>query len=543
MAHEYLTPARDQQFLLPVSMREWLDEGHLAWFVIDVVAQLDCSQLHKRHPNDGPGRPAYDPEMMCALLIYAYASGVRSSRRIEAACRTDAAFRVICGGLVPDHATIARFIVNQEQALEKLFVQGLRLCHAAGLLDLSVLALDGTKLAADAALDQNRSAEWIRRQIQALMAETVTSEQAEAPSPNPLEGFEGLEPVAEISTPGGRLARLKAALAVIEAQEAKHKAEAQAKAKAAFQEAEQGRKLPGRKPKDPAARLARAQADLAAARQRANAKQARRQTRNGREQQLQDPADDDAVKQTEAQLAATHKAAEDQPANPSQANITDDAVKQAETQLAAAHKAAEEQPANPSQANITDPDSRIMKTQKGWLQGYNAQAIVNKHQIVLATTISQDANDLELYQPMLDELKQTLADAGIPAELIELMLADAGYCSEENLTAPGPDRLIATQKDHKQRRAARELGTTTGPPPQDATPLDAMEHRLRTEEGAGAYAQRGHLIEPVFGDRKQNRGYRAFRRRGLSAASSEWAFMHLVGNLTKLYRHQRAACA
>ena len=511
MAHQYLTPARDQQFLLAVSMREWLDEGHLAWFVIDVVAQLDCSQLHKRHPNDGPGRPAYDPEMMCALLIYAYASGVRSSRRIEAACRTDAAFRVICGGLVPDHATIARFIVNQEQALEKLFVQGLRLCHAAGLLDLSVLALDGTKMAADAALDQNRSAEWIRRQIQALMAETVTSEQVEAPAPNPLEGFEGLEPVAEISTPSGRLARLKAALAVIEAQEAKHKAEAQTKAKAAFEEAEQGRKLRGRKPNDPAARLARAQADLAAARQRATAKQARRQASNGREQQLEDPADD--------------------------------AVKEAEAQLAAAHKAAAEQPAKPSQANITDPDSRIMKTQKSWLQGYNAQAIVNKHQIVLATTVSQDANDLELYQPMLDELKQTLADAGIPAELIELMLADAGYCSEENLTAPGPDRLIATQKDHKQRRAARELGTTTGPPPEDATPLEAMEHRLRTTDGAAAYAHRGHLIEPVFGDRKENRGYRAFRRRGLSAATSEWAFMHLVGNLTKLYRHQRGACA
>jgi transposase len=511
VAHEYLTPARDQQFLLPVSMREWLAEGHLAWFVIDVVSQLDCSQLHKRHPNDGPGRPAYDPEMMCALLIYAYASGVRSSRRIEAACRTDAAFRVICGGLVPDHATIARFIVNQEQALEKLFVQGLRLCHAAGLLDLSVLALDGTKMAADAALDQNRSAEWIRRQIQALMAETVTSEQVEAPAPSPLEGFEGLEPVAEISTPSGRLARLKAALAVIEAQEAKHKAEAQTKAKAAFEEAEQGRKLRGRKPKDPAARLARAQADLAAARQRATAKQARRQASNGREQQLEDPADD--------------------------------AVKEAEAQLAAAHKAAAEQPAKPSQANITDPDSRIMKTQKSWLQGYNAQAIVNKHQIVLATTVSHDANDLELYQPMLDELKQTLADAGIPAELVELMLADAGYCSEENLTAPGPDRLIATQKDHKQRRAARELGTTTGPPPQDASPLEAMEHRLRTTDGAAAYAHRGHLIEPVFGDRKENRGYRAFRRRGLSAATSEWAFMHLVGNLTKLYRHQRAACA
>jgi len=115
-------------------MHEWLQEGHLAWFVIDVIARLDTSALDERHPNDGPGRPAYDPEMMCALLLYAYMSGVRCSRRIEAACRTDAAFRVICGGLVPDHATIARFICEQEQALEGLFVHELRLCEAAGLV-------------------------------------------------------------------------------------------------------------------------------------------------------------------------------------------------------------------------------------------------------------------------------------------------------------------------------------------------------------------------------------------------------------------------
>jgi len=117
------------------------------------------------------------------------------------------------------------------------------------------------------------------------------------------------------------------------------------------------------------------------------------------------------------------------------------------------------------------------------------------------------------------------------------MLADAGYCSEENLTAPGPDRLIATQKDHKQRRAARELGTTTGPPPEHASTLDAMEHRLRTPEGTAAYTLRSHTIEPVFGDRKTNRGWQAFRRRGIDAAASEWAFMHLTGNLAKLYKH------
>ena len=118
---------------------------------------LDTGALHRR-PGGAPGRRPYDPEMMCALVLYAYCSGVRSSRRIEDACRIDAAFRVICGGLVPDHATIARFVVDHERAFEGLFVDGLRLCAAAGLVDLSVVALDGTKMAADASLDRNRDA-------------------------------------------------------------------------------------------------------------------------------------------------------------------------------------------------------------------------------------------------------------------------------------------------------------------------------------------------------------------------------------------------
>src|SRR3977135_2868835 len=148
---------------MPMSMLDWLEEGHLAWFVLDVVGELDTKALHARHPNDGAGRPAYDPDMMTALLLYAYANGTRSSRRIEATCRTDAAYRVICGGLVPDHSTIARFIVDHQSAIEALFVSGLRLCAAAGLVDLSVVALDGTKMGSDAALDANRDAAWIRR--------------------------------------------------------------------------------------------------------------------------------------------------------------------------------------------------------------------------------------------------------------------------------------------------------------------------------------------------------------------------------------------
>ena len=131
----YLCPARDQLFLLPVSMRDWLDDGHLAFYVIAVIARMDTSGVHRR-PGGCAGRPPYQPEMMVALLLYAYCCGVRSSRRIEEHCRTDAAFRVICGGLVPDHATIARFVVDHEQALEGLFVEGVRLCAAAGLCDL-----------------------------------------------------------------------------------------------------------------------------------------------------------------------------------------------------------------------------------------------------------------------------------------------------------------------------------------------------------------------------------------------------------------------
>ena len=139
-------------------------------------------------------------------------------------------------------------------------------------------------------------------------------------------------------------------------------------------------------------------------------------------------------------------------------------------------------------------------------------------------------------------LADTLTAAAITATPM-LALADAGYWSEANATAPGPDRLIATMKDHKQRRAARDLGQTTGPPPANATPADAMEHRLRTPAGAAAYAKRSRTIEPVFADRKHNRAMRSFRRRGIDAANSEWAFMHLAANMLKLRQHRAAAAA
>jgi transposase len=321
-------PARDQLFLLPVSMRDWLDEGHLAWFVLDLVAGLNTGGLHRR-PGGCPGRPPYQPEMMVALLLYAYCCGIRSSRRIEAHCRTDAAFRVICGALEPDHATIARFVVDHEQALEGLFLEGLRLCAAAGLADLSVVALDGTKIAADASLARNRDAGWIRREVAKLIAITSDDEQPATE----IDSLPGSEPVAAISSPNARLATLGAALAVIEAQDAAAEEEVARQAQTAGVEAEQGRQLAGRKPKQPLAALARAEIDHNVASERLAemlgaqaaklAAQAPGQTPKGPPFPCRIERAKRTLKRADAALQAARAAVKAAPATDGRANITD----------------------------------------------------------------------------------------------------------------------------------------------------------------------------------------------------------------------------
>jgi transposase len=510
VAHFYVGANRDQEFLLPVSMADWLEEGHLAWFVIDVVASIDTSAFHARHRNDGVGRPAYDPDMMLALAFYAYATGLRSSRRIEAACRTDAAFRVICGSAVPDHATICRFVVDHEAAICDTFVQVLRLCAEAGLVQVGTIAIDGTKMAASAALDQNRSRQWLRDEVAKILAEAKSTDAEE----DDQEALFGLPEVpAALTTRSGRLARLQAALAVIEAQDEADAAEAKARAEKAQAAAREGRRLKGRKPKDPHAALVRAETEHAAAVVAVSRK---------------------AAKRAEREQAAAARGVKVRGRAPG----PDRRLEQAVVALEAARAAADEATPTERVANTTDPDSRIMKTARGWVQGYNCQATANANQVVVACEVSQDANDVGLYEPMVGKTEENLAAVGV-TEPVGLVTADAGYWSEDNATAQGPDRLIATQKDWKQRRAAREMGTTTGPPPEDATPLEAMEHRLRTAEGAAAYATRSHTIEPVFGDHKENRGWHGFRRRGLDAVRSEWAFMNASHNLAKLFAHTR----
>ena len=141
---------------------------------------------------------------------------------------------------------------------------------------------------------------------------------------------------------------------------------------------------------------------------------------------------------------------------------------------------------------------------------------------------------------MIELLIASLLAAGITAE-IGMLLFDAGYWSTDNATADGPDRLIATTKDWKRRKQLREQGTVTGPPPDDATPKDAMEHRLCTAEGAELYAKRASTVEPTFGNIKENLGFRRFIRRGLDAARAEWLLITATHNILTAYHHRQAA--
>src|SRR6266571_2418570 len=176
MAQNFIESRRGQGFLLPPDVREWLPADHLAWFVIDAVGEMDLADFYAAYRADGHGRAAYEPSVMVALILYAFASNVRSSRAIECHCRQDVAYRVITGNLVPDHATIARFICRHERALADLFAEVLKLCDRAGLVGPGVVSIDGTRIAGNASPEVNCQFEQIAREI---VAEARATDEAE----------------------------------------------------------------------------------------------------------------------------------------------------------------------------------------------------------------------------------------------------------------------------------------------------------------------------------------------------------------------------
>ena len=249
MPQNFIECDREQELLLPPSLREWLPDDHLAWFVLDAVAEMDLERFYAAYRRDGWGRAAFDPRMMVALLLYAYALGERSARKIERRCQEDVAFRVICANRVPDHATFARFRARHEQALADTFTQVLALCANAGLVTVGHVALDGTLVAGNASQTANRSYAAIRAEVAGMLGEAAATDAQEDIQFGDRRGDE-LPP--ELADPRSRRARLKRCKEELERQQqAAEQAHADNVAWRAAWEAEHGRKLGGRKPTPP----------------------------------------------------------------------------------------------------------------------------------------------------------------------------------------------------------------------------------------------------------------------------------------------------
>ena len=489
-------------------MRDWLPDEHLVWLVLDVVDQLDISRLTAGYVLGGVGRRAFDPRMMLALLVYGYCRGVRSSRAIERSCHTDVAFRVLCAQDPPDHTRIARFRQAHLDVFEDLFTQVLLVCARAGYVRLGIVAIDGTKIAANASIEATHERDWYAAKVAEMTAQAAAVDAAEDAQFGP--DRHGDEPPDSMSGHGraGRAARLRRCLQEITATEADLAETAQSDRRAAqdyLADVRAGRARQGRAPRgvDP---VVLAETVLE-----------RELGRHGPQHWR--------TRRAHARLADARDQAAARPPQPARKHC----------RHGTACRGSACQPP-PVRRNSTDPDSRLMSTKRGFIQGYNAQLAASADHFIIAADLVQDTNDAEQLQPMMtaagqaaDRIRHHQPD---PDPDIGVVLADNGYCSTANLTTPGPDRLIATGK---RRRLNAATDPTSGPPPETATPHQAMDHRLRTPEGAALYKKRAATIEPINGNLKDRGQLRQFLLRGQANARAELHLAALAHNLRHLH--------
>jgi len=440
----------DQNLLLPPDLKQWLPEGDLAYFIMDVVGELDLSPIYNFYSSSRCGQPPYNPRMMVSLILYAYGVGLPSSRKIEAATYTQVPFRVITADQHPDHDTIADFRKTHLKALAGLFVGVLQLCQKAGLVKLGHIALDGTKVKANASKHKamsydrmDKTLAQLEAEVQQLLAEAQAVDEEEDARYGKGKRIEELP--EDLRRRRDRIAKIKQAKQSLE-DEAKAKADAK---RQAIQEQEEALKKAGK-------------------------------TRKGKPPK--DPSDTPDPK---------------------------------------------------SQRNFTDPESRIMKdgASKSFEQAYNCQIASDEHaQIIVGTNVTQETNDKQQVKPVLEDIKERTGQTPKKASL------DAGYYSDDNvayLESEAIDGYIATGR---QKHGERIPSAPRGRIPKDATPKERMARKLRTIKGRATYAKRKQIVEPVFGQIKEPRGFRRFSLRGLVSVTCEWDVICLTHNLLKLFR-------
>jgi transposase len=426
MAKTYRPYLPNQDFLLPPSLRDWLPEDHLVYFVSDLVDELDLSAILTVYEDEERGFPPYHPVMLTKVLVYAYCVGIFSSRRIQRRLAEDVGFRVLAAGNQPDFRTIADFRKTHLTALTGLFEQVLRLARELGALRLGRVALDGSKVKANAskhkAMSYKRMGEkqrQLRAEVAQLLAQAEATDTAEDAQFGRSRGGDDLP--AELHRRESRLERIREAKRVL-------KARAKEEAVAAGQPAESAK------------------------------------------------------------------------------------------------------PDAKAQYNFTDPESRIMKGPDGFVQAYNVQVAVDDLQLIVGQAVTQETNDKRQLLPMITVIQRQSGDT--PTQL----LADAGYCSDPNLTAIAATPIDAYISTRKQTHGERPGPCPRGPLPTNATIIDRMSRKLQTQAGAAVYAARKAIVEPVIGQIKQARGFRQFLLRGFEKVQGEWSLVCTTHNILKLYR-------
>jgi transposase len=509
MAKRYRPVDRDQPYLFPPSMRDWLPPDHAVWLVIRAVEDhLDTSVFHAGRKTGGAGTAGYDPDMLVTLLVWAYAHGVTSSRDIERLCQTDVAFRVICGGNTPRHVTVSEFRAAFPGLVGEFFAQVLALCARLGMGKLGVVALDGMKIAASASKSANRTEETLRKMAAEIVARHGATDAAEDDRYG--EGRRGDEVPEDAWSPRRRDQRIAAALASLRAErEAAQKARQQ-QADAYLDAAGSGQAPRGNIPAAALVAAAQIRLDQVVAAQQAKITERERR-------------DAEARAAGDRGYRGKRPAPEGGGVRKAQARLERAQARAAEAEASAAKKNNGKSPG--PVRNVTDPDARLMPVRGGgFIEGYNAQNVTSEDGLIIATELTQDTTDFAWFEPMLRCAQDAAAflAARQPASpdhghnqdtgRIGLFLADAGYLSEHNLTIDGPDRLIATGKTRDLEKAARDGGIAdrgrTGP----AT--TAMAARLATGDAITAYRQRGHIAETPHGQIKHNMRFRQLSVRG-----------------------------
>ena len=427
MAKTFRTYVPEQSLLLPASLRDWLPDDHLCYFVSDVVDQLDLSAIESVYEGDERGQPPYHPRMMTKILVYGYCGGVFSSRRIQKRLVEDVAFRVLAAGNQPDFRTISDFRKLHLKAIEELFQQMLRLTLETGTMKLGRVALDGSKLKGNAskhkAMSYGRMKETekrLREEVRQLLKQAEAADKEEDSRYG--RDRRGDELPEELQRRETRIARIREAQQALE---------------------ERAREQAGNEGKDPA----------------------------------------------------------------------------------------EAQPTEQAQYNFTDPESRILKGPDGFVQGYNTQIAVEPvFQLIVGQRVTQAANDKQQMVPLIEAIE---AQSGQKPEEV---LADNGYCSDENLKYLAKKRMEGFVATGKQKHGERRTPCQRGPLPREASRVERMERKLGTKVGAAVYATRKFIVEPVFGQIKQARGFRQFLLRGMEKVRGEWALICMTHNILKFHK-------